>query len=111
MGMESFDTFSLLVGLIAVGIGLYELATQRLIGRDVSEIPQEKIRKFLPYDVLTYVIAGGLLALMGAGRWFPFAKTGLFVAISIIGSLIVIVLNVIIANKILGRPKSRPPHL
>lgn len=111
MGMESFDTFSLIVGVIAVGIGFYELITHRLVGRDVSGIPQEKIRKFLPYDVLTYMIAGALLALMGAGRWLPFVKSTLFVCISIAGSLIVIVFNVIYANKILGRPKSQPPHL
>ena len=109
--METFDSFSLIIGVIGVGIGLYELVTRNIVGRDLSGISETQIRKFLPYDVLTYIIAGALLALMGAGRWFAFVKTTAFIMISIFGSLAVIALNFVVANKILGKPSQRPPHL
>lgn len=109
--MEAFDSFSLIIGVIAVGIGFYELFNKTLIGRDLSGISEDKIRRFLPYDILTYLIAGGLLALMGAGRWFEFVKTTVFICISVGVSIVVIILNIIIANKILGKPTSKPTHL
>ena len=108
--MDMFDSFSLIIGVVAVGIGLYELVTKTLLGRDCSVYKKEAIQKFLPYDIATYIVAGGLLGLMGAGKWFPWAKNTTFIIIGMIISLIAIVLNVVAANKILGKPPQKKNH-
>lgn len=108
--MEMFDTFSLIIGIIAIGIAVYETVFGALVGRDVSEYKKENIKKFLPYDVVTYIVAGSMLGLMGAGKWFPWAKSSTFVIVSMVISLTAIVLNVVFANRILGKPKPKNTH-
>ena len=102
--MRTMDSFSLIIGVIAVGVGLYELITKSLVGRDAYRLTPEKTKKFLPYDVATYIIAGIALAMTGAGDYFPFAKSGWFVILSIGISMAVIIMNVVFTNRILGKP-------
>ena len=102
--MEMMDSFSLVIGILAVGIGFYELLTKSLVGRDAYRPKKEQVKKFLPYDAGTYIIAGALLAMTGAGDYFPFVRSGWFIISSIAVSLTVIILNVHFTRKILGVP-------
>ena len=108
--MEMYDSFCTIIGLIAVGIGIYELVTKKLVGRDLDGISEDKIKKFLPYDVATYVIAGGLMALTGANAKFTFMQNTTVMVVSIALSLGAVAMNVYFGNKILGVKKQRP-HL
>ena len=103
-----FDSFSLIIGIAAVGIGLYEFFTKKLLWRDNVELTEEKVKKFLPYDVATYIIAGALLALTGAGEYIPVMKESwaVFTAMGI--SFAAIAVNVIFSNRILGKPRNDP---
>lgn len=105
---DAFDSFSIIVGLAAVGIGFYELFTKKLLWRDNVELTEEKVKKFLPYDAATYIIAGALLALTGAGQYIPVMKEtwAVFTAMGL--SFAAIAVNVIFSNRILGKPKNNP---
>lgn len=102
--MEMMDSFSMVIGIIAVGIGIYELITKTLAGRDAYSPTKEQIRQFLPYDAATYIICGLLLALTGSGKYIPFVTNGYFVVASIVISLAVIIVNVRMTRRILGVP-------
>lgn len=103
--MEMFDSFCTLVGIAGVAIGLLELFSKKLIGRKLEGVSAEKQRKFLPYDVATYLVCGGLMALLGLGEKLPFMKTGAAVIICIAVSVSMVALNAYFGNKILGAPK------
>ena len=106
--MEMYDSFCTIIGLIAVGIGIYELVTKKLVGRDLDGVSQDKIQKFLPYDVVTYVIAGGLMALTGANSKFTFMQNTTVMVISIAISLGAVAMNVYFTKKYLGIKKQNP---
>ena len=62
--MEALDNICLITGVVSVGVGIYVFVTKKLVGRDTGKIPQDKIRKFLPYETATYILLGILLAEM-----------------------------------------------
>ena len=101
--MEALDNICLITGVVSVGVGFYVFVTKKLVGRDTGKIPQDKIRKFLPYETATYILLGILLALMGLGRQFPFFQKDLVIAALIALSVVIIGLNIHFANKILGK--------
>ena len=105
--MEMYDNFCTIIGIIAVVIGIYELFTKTLVGRDrdKDKITKEAAAKFLPYDVATYIITGVLMTLLGLNAKIPFMQSGAATAIAIALSLTIIVLNVYLSNKILGTRK------
>ncbi len=103
--MEAFDQFCLIFGIMAVGIGLYELFTKQLVGRKLEGVPEKNIRAFLPYDVATYVIGGILLALLGLGDRAPFFQKPPVVTVTILLSLLVIGLNISFGRRFLGGRK------
>lgn len=101
--MEILDNFCLLTGVLSIGVAGYEAWNRTLVGRDASRLSADQIRKFLPYDVLTYLLCGILLALLGLGGRIPFFQKGAVTAVIILLSIVVIALNVYFANRILGK--------
>ena len=101
--MEAFDNICFFIGIISVGIGIYEFLTKKLVGRDTEKIPAEKCLRFLPYDVLTYILAGILMALLGQSARIPFLQKPFAVPVLVVLALLVIALNIYTANRILGR--------
>lgn len=108
--MDTFNTFSLLIGAAAIGVGIYEFITKKLLWRDGVKLTEEKIRKFLPYDVITYIVAGAMLALSGAGDFLPFMEKDVFMIGAMVISFAAIGINIYFSNKILGKPE-RNRHL
>ena len=103
--MEAFDNICLLTGIVSAGIGIYEFFTKKLVGRDTANLKQEQILRFLPYDALTYLLTGILLALLGlGGRIEFFSRTPVVIAIVAV-STVIIGLNIHFANRILGKKK------
>ena len=102
--MDTFNSFSIIIGSVAIVVGIYELITGELMWREGVKLTKEKVKKFLPYDVATYIIAGIMLALSGMGKYFPFLDKPVFVIGSIVVSLIALGVNVYFSNKILGKP-------
>lgn len=101
--MEILDNFCLLTGVLSIGVAGYEAWNRTLVGRDAGRLSADQIRKFLPYDVLTYLLCGILLALLGLGGRIPFFQKGAVTAVIILLSIVVIALNVYFANRILGK--------
>ena len=101
--MEAFDNICFFIGILSVGIGIYELLTGKLAGRDISGIPAEKCRRFLPYDVATYILDGILMALLGQSSRIPFLQKPFAVPALVILAILIIGLNIYYANRILGR--------
>lgn len=108
--MDSFDAISRLIGIAAVAVGIYELVTKKLVGRDLSAATEEGIRKFLPFDVLTYVGVGLLILFTSSSQWIPFAGNMWVNIASMVLSFALIALNVSKSTRLLGKPK-RNPHL
>lgn len=108
--MDAFNSFSILLGVAAVGVGIYEWITGKLLWRDGVKLTEEKVKKFLPYDVVTYIVAGIMIALSGAGEYLPFMKKNGFLIGTMILSFAAIGANVYYSNKILGKP-DRNRHL
>lgn len=103
--MEMFDSFCTIIGIVGIIIGLFELVTKKLVGRKLEGVSAEKQRKFLPYDVATYIVCGGLMTLLGLGEKLPFMTSGIAVIICIVASISMIAVNAHFGNKILGAPK------
>lgn len=106
--MEAFNTYCAIIGVVAVGMGIYMLFTKQLIGRSTGSANKETILKFLPIEVATYVLEGILLMMMGLPQYFPFAEKspGSYILIAI--SLIIVVINVILGKKYF--PDAKPPE-
>ena len=73
--MDSFDVLFVLFGLAGIAAGIYELVTRKLVNRKVEGVSEKKIQAFLPWDALTYIGEGVLLALSGLNRYVPFLNT------------------------------------
>ena len=99
--MELMDSYCAIVGIIAIGVGLYELFTKQLVGRKDLRASKAQILKFLPIDAATYIVDGALLTLMGMGNYFPFVAQSPVIIGIIIASLAVIALNVYFSRKML----------
>lgn len=106
MNLEMYDSFCTIIGFVAIGIGVYELLTKKLVGRELEGISEDRIARFLPYDVATYIVAGVLMALLGLGSKIPFMQNGIAVAAAIVLSLATIAFNAHYANKILGKTRN-----
>ncbi len=97
--MDFFNSYCVIIGIIAVVIGVYMLITKKIIGRNTGSATKETIMKFLPIEVATYVIEGLLLILMGLPQYFPFMEKGAAVYVAIGAALLVIVANIILGKK------------
>lgn len=106
--MEAFNTYCALIGVVAIGMGVYMLFTKRLLGRNTGSADRKTILKFLPIEVSTYVLEGILLIVMGLPRYFPFADNTTAVFIMIGVSFAIIVVNVILGKKFF--PDAKPPQ-
>ena len=106
--MEALNTYTVVIGVVAIGIGIYILFTKKLLGRSTGSADKKTILKFLPYEVATYISEGILLIVMGLPQVFPFAGTtaGTFILIGI--SLAIVVVNVILGKKFF--PDAKPPQ-
>lgn len=102
--MDSLDSYFVIIGVIAIGVGFYELFTKKLVGRKLEGVKKESIRKFLPYDVATYIIDGISMVLLGGGSYIPFMKTTVGIFAVIILSLAVLYGNWYFSKKFLGTP-------
>ena len=100
--MEFLDTYCAIIGVVAVGIGIYELITKKLVGRKVEKVPQEDILRFLPYDAATYILVGIMLALQGLNTYIPVMKSGIVVLITTVLTIVIIYFNWRFARKYLG---------
>jgi len=114
--MDTFNSYCVIIGIVAVCIGVYILFTRKLVGRSTGSASKETIKKFIPIEVGTYISEGLLLILLGSPERFPFVDTPA-VTYGIIGlSLAIIVVNVILGKKFFPdakppEPKSRGPRL
>lgn len=99
--MELIDSYCAIFGIIAFGVGVYELITKKLVGRKDVHASKKQIRKFLPYDVATYMIDGALLTMMGLTKYFPFMGKGPVIIVTIIASIAVVAANVYFSKKYL----------
>ena len=106
--MDAMDSYFVIIGIIAVGVGIFELITKKLVGRKLEGVKKENIRKFLPYDVATYIIDGVPMVLLGSGNYIPFMRTGVGIFSVIILSLAVLVGNWYFGKKFLGTPSAAP---
>ena len=97
--MDFFNSYCVIIGIVAVGIGIYMLITKKIIGRNTGSAKKETIMKFLPIEVATYVIEGLLLILMGLPQYFPFMENTVVVYVTIGAALLIIVANVILGKK------------
>ena len=104
--MDPMDSYFVIIGIIAVGVGIYELITKKLVGRKLEGVKKENVRKFLPYDVATYIIDGVTMVLLGSGQYVPFMRTTVGIFAVIILSLAVLVGNWYFSKKILGTPSN-----
>ena len=101
--MEAFDNICFFIGIISVVIGIYEFLTKKLVGRDTANIPEEQCLRFLPYDALTYILTGILMAVLGQSSRIPFLQKPFAVPALVILAIAIIGLNIYYANRILGR--------
>ena len=97
--MDFFNSYCVIIGIVAVGIGIYMLITKKIIGRNTGSAKKEIIMKFLPIEVATYVIEGLLLILMGLPQYFPFMENTVVVYVTICAALLIIVANIILGKK------------
>ena len=106
--MEAFNTYSVIIGVIALGMGINMLFTKKLMGRNTGSADRKTILKFLPIEVGTYALEGILLIVMGLPQYFPFAgrSPGSYILIGV--SLAIIVVNVILGKKFF--PDAKPPQ-
>lgn len=97
--MDTFNSYCVIIGVVAIVMGIYMLFTRKLIGRNTGSASKKTIMKFLPIEVGTYVLEGLLLIIMGMPQRFPFVnRSG--VTLAIIGlSLAIIAVNVILGKK------------
>lgn len=102
--MDAMDSYFIIIGIIAVGVGFYELITKKLVGRKLEGVKKESIRKFLPYDVATYIIDGLAMILLASGKYIPFMRTNVGIFAVIILSLAVLYGNWFFSKKFLGTP-------
>ena len=100
--MEFLDSYCAVIGLVAVGMGIYELITKKLVGRKVEKVPKEDILRFLPYDAATYIIIGLLLALQGLNQYFPLMGNGYVVLVTSVLTVVIIYFNWRLSRKFLG---------
>ena len=101
--MEAFDNICFFIGIISVVIGIYEFLTKKLVGRDTANIPEEQCLRFLPYDALTYILTGILMAVLGQSSRIPCLQKPFAVPALVILAIAIIGLNIYYANRILGR--------
>ena len=106
--MEAFNTYCALIGVIAIGMGIYMLFTKKLLGRNTGSADKKTILKFLPIEVATYVLEGILLIVMGLPQYFPFVENTTVVYIIIGVSLAIIAVNVVLGKKFF--PDAKPPQ-
>ena len=97
--MDFFNSYCVIIGMIAVVLGIYMLITKKIIGRNTGTAKKETIMKFPPIEVTTYVIEGLLLILMGLPQYFPFMGKGVAVYVTIGVALLIIVANIILGKK------------
>ena len=114
--MEAFNTYCVVIGVAAIGIGFYVLFTKKLMGRNTGSAKKETILKFLPIEVGTYISEGLLLILMGLPQVFPFTQKA-WVTVLLIGvSIAIVAFNAIMSKKYFpdaraADPKFRGPRL
>lgn len=97
--MDIFNSYCVIIGTGAVCAGIYMLITKKLIGRNTGSAKKETIMKFLPIEVVTYVVEGLLLVLIGLPQYFPFMEKDFAVYTAIGIALAVIAVNVVLGKK------------
>lgn len=97
--MESFDTLYLVVGAVAVAVGIYMLITKKLIGRKEG-VPKKLEAKFVKLDAATYIAEGLLSASLGLGSIVPFLNNLIVQFIIIALGVCVVAVNYFIGKKI-----------
>ena len=108
--METFNSYCVIIGIGAIGVGLYVLFTKKLLGRNTGSASKETIQKFLPIEVATYIILGLLMALMGLPQYFPFVENPIVITVLVVLSLAVVAVNVILGRKFFPDAKAPDPR-
>jgi len=56
--LTNFDWIYLAIGIAAIGAGIFEIVTGRVIGRKKDTYTEESLKKFAKYDGICYMIVG-----------------------------------------------------
>lgn len=100
--MDLINLLMVFIGIVAVCMGMYEIARKTVAGRNTSASTADQIRKFSRVDGTTYIIEGTVVILMAFSDYIPFMGTtaGLYTAA---GTLIAcVIFNFIMAKKLLN---------
>ncbi|MCQ2401083.1 MAG: hypothetical protein MJ059_04065 [Lachnospiraceae bacterium] len=100
--MELVQLLMVFIGIVAVCMGMYEIAKKTVAGRNTAASTQEQIRRFSTIDGTTYIIEGSVVILMAFSDYIPFMGTtaGLYTGLGIL--IACVVYNFIMAKKILN---------
>ena len=108
--MDMYNSYCVIIGVIAVGMGVYVLFTKKLVGRNTGSASKETIRKFLPIEVGTYIVEGLILMLMGMPQRFPFMDNTTVILLVIALAIAILVANVVLSRKFFPDAKSSSPR-
>ena len=82
---SAMDLFCVVVSVIALGIGVYQIYKKQLFGQRNKEYTKESITKFAPIEGILYVVLGAmgvLISLTGYGifpMWTYWPGVGLII--------------------------------
>lgn len=100
--MDLIQLLMVFVGIIAVCMGMYEIAEKTVAGRNTSASTQEQIRRFSLIDGTTYMIEGTVVIFMAFSDYIPFMGTtlGLYTGAGILVACVIF--NFVMARRILN---------
>ena len=101
--MGTVELVMILVGVIAVIMGVYELSMKKVVGRNVTASKPEEIVKFSRIDGVTYLIEGTLCILLGFSDYIPFMNGSIMPLVVLIAIIALVIFNYVMAKKILSR--------
>ncbi len=101
--MDTIGVIMVLVGIIAILVGAYELMKKTVVGRNVSASTPEEIRKFSTIDGITYLVEGVLVILLAFSDQLPFMQNAFAPTLCFAMIVTVVVINFVMARKILSR--------
>ena len=101
--MDTIGVIMVLVGIIAILVGAYELMKKTVVGRNVSASTPEEIRKFSTFDGITYLVEGILVILLAFDEQLPFMQNSVAPLLCLMMIITVVIINFIMAKKILSR--------
>lgn len=106
--MDLIGLILVFFGVVALCMGVYELAKQTIVGRNTSASTPEQIRKFSKIDGICYIIEGLAAILLAFSDYIPFLAGKGTLAL---GAIVVItmIVNFILARKYLNNFPAEAP--